>query len=123
MTTPDTTPAANAHTVGAAKNLLDPGFELTLRPMRYPDFYERYRDAIKNTWTVEEVDLHSDVADLAKLSPGEQHLIGRLVAFFATGDSIVANNLVLTLYKHINSPEARLYLVSSSRRPCTSSSI
>ena len=78
--------------------------------MRYPDFYERYRDAIKNTWTVEEVDLHSDVADLAKLSPGEQHMIGRLVAFFATGDSIVANNLVLTLYKHINSPEARLYL-------------
>ncbi|WP_432095027.1 ribonucleotide-diphosphate reductase subunit beta [Streptomyces sp. bgisy100] len=94
----------------AEKNLLDPGFELTLRPMRYPDFYERYRDAIKNTWTVEEVDLHSDVADLAKLSPGEQHMIGRLVAFFATGDSIVANNLVLTLYKHINSPEARLYL-------------
>ncbi|MQY13608.1 Ribonucleoside-diphosphate reductase subunit beta [Streptomyces sp. RB5] len=94
----------------ATKNLLDPGFELTLRPMRYPEFYERYRDAIKNTWTVEEVDLHSDVADLAKLSPGEQHLIGRLVAFFATGDSIVANNLVLTLYKHINSPEARLYL-------------
>ncbi|MFD5343308.1 ribonucleotide-diphosphate reductase subunit beta, partial [Streptomyces anulatus] len=92
------------------KNLLDPGFELTLRPMRYPDFYERYRDAIKNTWTVEEVDLHSDVSDLAKLSPGEQHMIGRLVAFFATGDSIVSNNLVLTLYKHINSPEARLYL-------------
>lgn len=97
-------------TARGVKNLLDPGFELTLRPMRYPDFYERYRDAIKNTWTVEEVDLHSDVADLAKLTPGEQHLIGRLVAFFATGDSIVSNNLVLTLYKHINSPEARLYL-------------
>ncbi len=92
------------------KMLLDPGFELTLRPMRYPSFYDRYRDAIKNTWTVEEVDLHSDVADLAKLSEGERHLIGRLVAFFATGDSIVANNVVLSLYKHINSPEARLYL-------------
>jgi ribonucleoside-diphosphate reductase beta chain len=37
-------------------------------------------------------------------------MIGRLVAFFATGDSIVSNNLVLALYKHINSPEARLYL-------------
>ncbi len=92
------------------KMLLDPGFELTLRPMRYPSFYDRYRDAIKNTWTVEEVDLHSDVADLAKLSEGERHLIGRLVAFFATGDSIVSNNVVLSLYKHINSPEARLYL-------------
>ncbi|MER7580461.1 ribonucleotide-diphosphate reductase subunit beta [Kitasatospora sp. NPDC097691] len=90
--------------------LLDAGFELTLRPMRYPSFYDRYRDAIKNTWTVEEVDLHSDVADLAKLSEGERHMIGRLVAFFATGDSIVANNVVLSLYKHINSPEARLYL-------------
>lgn len=101
---------ATAPETPASRNLLDPGFELTLRPMRYPAFYERYRDAIRNTWTVEEVDLHSDVADLAKLSPGERHLIGRLVAFFATGDSIVANNLVLTLYKHINSPEARLYL-------------
>src|SRR5690349_2275713 len=100
----------NTEKAASEKNLLDPGFELTLRPMRYPDFYERYRDAIKNTWTVEEVDLHPDVADLAKLSQGEQHMIGRLVAFFATGDSIVANNLVLTLYKHINSPEARLYL-------------
>ncbi len=34
----------------------------------------------------------------------------RLVAFFATGDSIVANNLVLNLYQHINAPEARMYL-------------
>jgi ribonucleoside-diphosphate reductase beta chain len=36
--------------------------------------------------------------------------VQRLVAFFATGDSIVANNLVLSLYKHINAPEARMYL-------------
>lgn len=90
--------------------LLDPGMDLTLRPMRYPQFYERFRDAIKNTWTVEEVDLHSDLGDLARLSPAERHLVGRLVAFFATGDSIVANNLVLNLYQHINSPEGRLYL-------------
>ncbi|HEV7931785.1 MAG TPA: ribonucleotide-diphosphate reductase subunit beta [Actinomadura sp.] len=83
---------------------------LTLRPMRYPAFYERYRAAIRNTWTVEEVDLGSDLADLARLTPAESHLINRLVAFFATGDSIVANNLVLNLYKHLNAPEARLYL-------------
>jgi ribonucleoside-diphosphate reductase beta chain len=90
--------------------LLDPGMSLTLRPMRYPEFYERFRDAIRNTWTVEEVDLHSDLADLDKLSPTERHLVHRLVAFFATGDTIVANNLVLNLYQHINAPEARLYL-------------
>lgn len=91
-------------------SLLDPGMSLTLRPMRYPDFYEQYRAAIRNTWTVEEVDLASDLADLASFTEGERHLINRLVAFFATGDTIVANNLVLNLYKHVNAPEARLYL-------------
>jgi ribonucleoside-diphosphate reductase beta chain len=91
--------------------LLDPGFNLTLRPMKYPLFYEMYRNAIKNTWTVEEVDFSTDVVDLhSRLNPAERHLIHRLVAFFATGDSIVGNNLVLNLYKHINAPEARMYL-------------
>ncbi|MFZ0048139.1 MAG: ribonucleotide-diphosphate reductase subunit beta, partial [Streptosporangiaceae bacterium] len=90
--------------------LLDPGMDLTLRPMRYPQFYDRFRDAIRNTWTVEEVDLHSDLADLRKLTLAERHLVSRLVAFFATGDTIVANNLVLNLYQHVNSPEGRLYL-------------
>ncbi len=91
--------------------LLDPGLNLTLRPMQYPAFYDMYRDAIKNTWTVEEVDFSTDLSHLKhKLNDGEHHLIKRLVAFFATGDSIVANNLVLNLYKHINAPEARLYL-------------
>jgi ribonucleoside-diphosphate reductase beta chain len=90
--------------------LLDPGMNLTLRPMRYPLFYEMYRNAIKNTWTVDEVDFSMDVGDLQRMQPSERHLIHRLVAFFATGDSIVSNNLVLNLYKHINSPEARMYL-------------
>ncbi len=92
------------------KCILDPGLDLTLRPMRYPEFYERYRSAIRNTWTVEEIDFSDDLVDLKKLLPSERHLIRRLVAFFATGDSIVANNLVLNLYKHINAPEARLFL-------------
>ncbi|MFK5955994.1 MAG: ribonucleotide-diphosphate reductase subunit beta [Planctomycetota bacterium] len=92
-------------------SILDPGFDLTLRPMRYPVFFDMYKDAIKNTWTVEEVDFSTDVIDLKeRLLPSERHLIHRLVAFFATGDSIVSNNLVLNLYKHINSPEARMYL-------------
>lgn len=91
--------------------LLDPGLNLTLRPMRYPEFFTMYKNAIKNTWTVEEVDLKSDIDDIRhKLNDKEKHLINRLVAFFATGDSIVAHNLVLNLYQHINAPEARMYL-------------
>src|SRR3954470_17028230 len=91
--------------------ILDPGFNLTLRPMKYPVFYDMYKTGIKNTWTVEEVDFSTDVTDLRQKMKGpEQHLIKRLVAFFATGDSIVGNNLVLNLYKHVNAPEARMYL-------------
>jgi ribonucleoside-diphosphate reductase beta chain len=79
--------------------------------MLYPVFFEMFKDGIRNTWTVEEVDFSTDLVDLrSRLTPAEIHLIQRLVAFFATGDSIVSNNLVLNLYKHINSPEARLYL-------------
>jgi ribonucleoside-diphosphate reductase beta chain len=95
----------------APSSILDPGLSLTLRPMQYPVFFEMFKDGIKNTWTVEEVDFSTDLVDLrSRLTPAEIHLIQRLVAFFATGDSIVSNNLVLNLYKHINSPEARLYL-------------
>ncbi len=97
--------------MSARQNLLDPGFDLTLRPMRYPRFYEMYRGAIKNTWTVEEIDFQIDLGHLRqRMTPAERHLIERLVAFFATGDTIVANNLVISLYRHINAPEARMYL-------------
>jgi ribonucleoside-diphosphate reductase beta chain len=93
------------------QRLLDPGLCLTLRPMHYPDFFDMYRAAIKNTWTVDEVDFSTDTADLrSKLTDSERHLVQRLVSFFATGDSIVANNLVLNLYRHLNAPEARMYL-------------
>src|ERR1700723_4792457 len=95
----------------APENILDPGLCLTLRPMRFPVFYDMFRDGIKNTWTVEEVDFQTDLVDLKqRITPAEVHVIQRLVAFFATGDTIVANNLVLNLYQHVNSPEARLYL-------------
>lgn len=92
-------------------SLLNSGFDLTLRPMRYPRFYEMYRAAIKNTWTVEEIDFQIDLGHLRqRMTPADRHLIERLVAFFATGDSIVSNNLVISLYRHINAPEARMYL-------------
>ena len=105
------TSSLTSHSSSHTSRLLDPGFELTLRPMRYPAFFEMYRNAIKNTWTVDEVDFSLDTTDLrSKMSAADRHLIHRLVAFFATGDTIVSNNLVLNLYRHINAPEARMYL-------------
>ena len=100
--------------------ILDPGFNLTLRPMKYPTFFEMYKNAIKNTWTVDEVDFSTDLVDLhSKMSPSETHLIQRLVAFFATGDSIVGNNLVL-IYINILIRQKRVYicLVNCMKRLC-----
>jgi len=91
-------------------SLLDPGFDLTLRPMKYPKFFDAFRDAQNNNWSVQEISFATDFTDLQeKLTPAERHVVSRLVAFFATGDNIVANNAALTLYRHVNSPEARLY--------------
>lgn len=91
--------------------LLDSTIDLTLRPMRYPQFFQLYRDSLKNIWTTDELDFSIDLFHLTdKISPAETHLIKRLVAFFATADNIVAHNLVLNLYKHINSPEFRMFL-------------
>lgn len=90
--------------------ILTPGFDLTLRPMKYPKFYDAFIQAQANNWSVQEVSFATDLVDLREnLTPAEKHIVARLVAFFATGDTIVGNNACLTLYKHVNSPEARLY--------------
>lgn len=91
--------------------LLDSELDLTLRPMKYPQFFQLYKNSVKNIWTTDELDFSVDFEHLRdKLSPAEAHLVKRLVAFFATADNIVAHNLVLNFYKHVNSPEYRMFL-------------
>ena len=48
------TPKIPSSQQGARSMILDPGLDLTLRPMRYPAFYEMYKNEIRNTWTVDE---------------------------------------------------------------------
>lgn len=91
--------------------ILSPELNLSLRPMQYPSFFKLYKDSIKNIWTTDEIDFSVDYEHLRdKLDPKEAHLIKRLVAFFATADNLVAHNLVLNFYKHVNSPEYRMFL-------------
>ncbi len=91
--------------------ILSKDLNLTLRPMQYPQFFDLYKDSLKNIWTTDELDFSIDFEQLRdKISPEEAHLIRRLVAFFATADNLVAHNLVLNFYKHFNSPEYRMFL-------------
>ena len=79
-------------TVLRAANILDPGLDLTLRPMRYPKFYDRYRDAIRNTWSVEEIDWSDDLVDL------RQHGCCLGVGFVAEKLNLV---LGVELFEHV----------------------
>ena len=88
--------------------LLEPGLDLTLRPMAYPAFFRMYRDAIKNTWTVEEVDFSRDYNDLRrKMSEGDRHMINRLVHSLPQETLLPTIRLNLQTYQL---PEARMYL-------------
>ena len=49
--------------------------------MKYQVFFDMYKDAIKNTWTVDEIDFSDDHVDLRNMQASEKHLISRLVAF------------------------------------------
>jgi ribonucleoside-diphosphate reductase beta chain len=91
--------------------ILSTDLSLTLRPMKYPQFFQLYKSSLKNIWTTDELDFSIDFEHLRdRFTPQESHLIKRLVAFFATADNIVAHNLVLNFYKHVNSPEYRMFL-------------
>ena len=84
-----------------------------LMPMKYKWAWEHYLNGCANHWMPSEVPMAKDI-ELWKsdqLSKDERHLIMRNLGFFATAESLVANNLVLAIYKHITNPEARQYLL------------
>lgn len=81
-----------------------------LFPIKYDDMWEMYNDAIASFWTVSEVDLSEDVNDWEnKLSANERHFLSHVLAFFASADNIVVENLAANFLKEVCIPEARQY--------------
>jgi len=83
-------------------------------PMRYPWAREHYKNGIANNWTPEEISMQLDVEQWKSptfLSPAERRLILWNLGFFATAESLTANNIVLAVYKHVTNPECRQYLL------------
>lgn len=83
-------------------------------PMRYLWARKHYQNGVANNWTPEEVSMQKDVEqwkDPQCLTPAERRLIIWNLGFFATAESLTANNLVLAVYRHITNPECRQYLL------------
>ncbi|OGT36220.1 MAG: ribonucleotide-diphosphate reductase subunit beta [Gammaproteobacteria bacterium RIFCSPHIGHO2_12_FULL_37_14] len=85
-----------------------------LVPFKYQWAWKKYLDACANHWMPNEINMAADVAlwkSLDGLTEDERVIIMRNLGFFATADSLVANNLVLAVYRHITNPECRQYLL------------
>jgi hypothetical protein len=119
----DTTDTLHLPGMETRQSILDPGFSLTLRPMRYPGFYDMFRNAIANTWTVEEIDFSTDLADLRdRMTPEQHHLVKRLVAFFATATRSWATTWCSTSTGTSTPPKPACTSAASSTRRCSTSS-
>ncbi len=84
-----------------------------LVPFKYEWAWKKYLDACANHWMPQEVNMAADVATWKgnMLSEDERRIIKRNLGFFSTADSLVANNLVLAVYRHLTNPEVRQYLL------------
>lgn len=85
-----------------------------LVPFKYGWAWEKYLAACANHWMPQEINMAADVAlwkDPRGLTEDERIIVKRNLGFFSTADSLVANNLVLAVYRHITNPECRQYLL------------
>lgn len=120
------TPASNvvgleALEMGAARIQVDDKKIINCRadlnqlvPFKYQWAWQKYLDACANHWMPNEINMTPDVAlwkSQDGLTEDERTIVKRNLGFFSTADSLVANNLVLAIYRHITNPECRQYLL------------
>ena len=85
-----------------------------LVPFKYDWAWQKYLDGCANHWMPQEINMTADVATWKSsdgLSEDERRIVMRSLGYFSTADSLVANNLVLGIYRLITNPECRQYLL------------
>lgn len=85
-----------------------------LVPFKYDWSWQKYLDGCANHWMPQEVNMTADVAlwkDPEGLTEDERTIVMRGLGYFSTADSLVANNLVLAIYRLITNPECRQYIL------------
>lgn len=84
-----------------------------LMPLKYKWAWEHYINGCANHWMPTEVSMAKDIElwKSGQLSADEKLVIKRNLGFFSTAESLVGNNIVLAIFKHVTNPEARQYLL------------
>lgn len=82
----------------------------TVFPIKYQNLWDFYKKHLTTFWTVEEVLLQDDLKDWnEKLNENERFFVKNVLAFFASSDGIVNENLVTNFYNEVQIPEARQF--------------
>ena len=81
----------------------------TAFPVEHPDLWALYKRAVASFWTADEISLAKDVAEFELLSPSERHFITHVLAFFASSDGIVQENLAKNFLGEVQLAEARQF--------------
>ena len=85
-----------------------------LLPLKYRWAWEKYLSGCSNHWMPTEISMQADIAlwkSPEALTADERRAIKRNLGFFAASESLVANNIVLAIYRHLTNPECRQYLL------------
>ena len=84
-----------------------------LMPLKYQWAWEHYLNGCANHWMPTEVPMNKDIETWrgSKLTTDERRVILRNLGFFATAESLVGNNLVLAIFRHVTNAECRQYLL------------
>ncbi len=84
-----------------------------LMPLKYHWAWEHYANGCANHWMPTEVAMHKDIETWrsGRLTSDERLVILRNLGFFATAESLVGNNLVLAIFRHVTNAECRQYLL------------
>ena len=85
-----------------------------LVPFKYDWAWQKYIDGCANHWMPQEINMTADVATWRSkdgLTEDERRIVMRNLGYFSTADSLVANNLVLAIYRLITNPECRQYIL------------
>ncbi|GAB5415080.1 MAG: ribonucleotide-diphosphate reductase subunit beta [Congregibacter sp.] len=117
----DVAPGLEELEMGAARVSVDEKAMINCRadlnqlvPFKYDWAWQKYIDGCANHWMPQEVNMTADVAtwkDPNGLTDDERRIVLRSLGYFSTADSLVANNLVLAIYRLITNPECRQYLL------------
>ena len=117
----DATPGLEELEIGASRISVDEKAMINCRadlnqlvPFKYDWAWQKYLDGCANHWMPQEINMTADVATWKSedgLTEDERRIVMRSLGYFSTADSLVANNLVLGIYRLITNPECRQYLL------------